>query len=165
VAYVDIDPIVLSHLRGLPSREQVGLTIVDGDVRDADAVLAVISAGLDLSRAHLPGHGRATALLPGRDRALRWSRGTRRPLAPGSYVMLTMGLADGQAADRFFDCTARARPPCTSTRRRTSRPSSATSRCSRPAWRTRDPGVQAGQWCRYRPKRAAEMIVGVAQVP
>src|ERR1700743_966895 len=28
VAYVDTDPIVLSHLRGLPAREQAGLTLV-----------------------------------------------------------------------------------------------------------------------------------------
>src|ERR1700744_5061636 len=39
VAYLHIDPIVLSPLRGLRTRKQAGLTIVDGEARDADAVL------------------------------------------------------------------------------------------------------------------------------
>jgi O-methyltransferase involved in polyketide biosynthesis len=102
VAYVDIDPIVLSHLRGLPARQQAGLTIVDGDVRDVAGVLGAVSAGLDLSK---PACLIMAALLhffplaTGRDLVARYAA----RLAPGSYLVLTMGLADGSAADKFFD--------------------------------------------------------------
>jgi O-methyltransferase involved in polyketide biosynthesis len=101
VAYVDIDPIVLSHLRGLPSAEQAGLTVVDGDVRDVDKVLGEAGAGLDLSA---PACVIMAALLhffpleTGRDLVARYAAA----LAPGSYVVLAMGLAEGKAAEQFF---------------------------------------------------------------
>jgi O-methyltransferase involved in polyketide biosynthesis len=102
VAYVDIDPIVLSYLHGLPARQQTGLTIVDGDVRDVEKVLGEVSAGVDLFQ---PACLVMAALLhffpveTGRDLVARYAA----RLAPGSYVILTMGLADGPAADKFFD--------------------------------------------------------------
>ena len=163
VAYVDTDPIVLSHLRGLPAMEQTGLTIVDGDARDVDKVLARVSAGLDLAA---PSCLIMAALLhffpleAGRELVARYAAA----LAPGSYVILTMGLADGPAADRFFDLYSRGPAPCTSTRRKTSRPSSAASRSCPPgvadarSWRPGWPAVSVP------PKRDGEMIVGVAQV-
>jgi O-methyltransferase involved in polyketide biosynthesis len=101
VAYVDIDPIVLSHLRGLPSPEQAGLTVVDGDVRDVDQVLAQIGAGIDLSA---PACLIMAALLhffpveTGRELVARYTAA----LAPGSYVVLAMGLAEGREAEQFF---------------------------------------------------------------
>jgi O-methyltransferase involved in polyketide biosynthesis len=101
VAYVDIDPIVLSHLRCLPAREQAGLTVVEGDVRDVAGVLGAVEADLDLSQ---PACLIMAALLhffpveTGRDLVARYAA----RLAPGSYVILTMGLADGPAADKFF---------------------------------------------------------------
>ena len=164
VAYVDTDPIVLSHLRGLPAREQAGLTIVDGDVRDADKVLAGVSAGLDLSA---PACLIMAALLhffpveTGRELVARYAAA----LAPGSYVMLTMGLADGQAADRFFDLYSKGPAPLYkhSAEDFTSffgdlpllPPGVADARAWRPGW----PMVSVP------PKREGEMIVGVAQVP
>jgi O-methyltransferase involved in polyketide biosynthesis len=101
VAYVDTDPIVLSHLRGVPIREQAGLTIVDGDVRDVTAVLDKIASGIDLSA---PACLIMAALLhffpveAGRALVARYAAA----LAPGSYLILTMGHAPGPAADRFF---------------------------------------------------------------
>jgi O-methyltransferase involved in polyketide biosynthesis len=101
VAYVDIDPIVLSHLRGLPSPEQAGLTVVDGDVRDVDKVLGQVAAALDLAA---PSCLIMAALLhffpleTGRDLVARYAAA----LAPGSYVVLAMGLAEGRAAEQFF---------------------------------------------------------------
>jgi O-methyltransferase involved in polyketide biosynthesis len=102
VAYVDFDPIVLSHLRGRPTPEQAGLTIVDRDVRDADQVIADVAAGLDLTE---PACLVMAALLhffpveAARDLVARYAAA----LAPGSYVILTMGLADGPDAKRFFE--------------------------------------------------------------
>jgi O-methyltransferase involved in polyketide biosynthesis len=101
VAYVDTDPIVLSHLHGLPAREQAGLTIVDGDVRDVPAVLGQIADGIDLSA---PACVIMAALLhffpveAGRALVARYTAA----LVPGSYLILTMGLAFGPDADRFF---------------------------------------------------------------
>ncbi len=101
VAYVDIDPIVLSHLRGLPSREQADLTIIDGDVRDVTATLGQIAAGIDLS---VPCCLIMAALLhffsveAARELVARYAAA----LAPGSYLILTIGLAPGPDADRFF---------------------------------------------------------------
>jgi O-methyltransferase involved in polyketide biosynthesis len=164
VAYVDTDPIVLSHLRGLPAREQAGLTIVDGDVRDADEVLAAISDGLDLAA---PSCLIMAALLhffpveAGRELVARYAAA----LAPGSYVILTVGLAEGAAADRFFDLYSKGPAPLYK--------HSATEFASffgglsllppgvadARTWRPRWPKAAAA------PKRDGEMIVGVAQVP
>jgi O-methyltransferase involved in polyketide biosynthesis len=101
VAYVDTDPIVVSHLRGLPIREQAGLTIVQGDVRDVDNVLAAVSAGIDLSARSCLIMAALLHFFPvetSRDLVARYAAA----LVPGSYIILTMGLADGPAADRFF---------------------------------------------------------------
>ena len=83
---------------------------MDGDARDADAVLAGVSAGVDLSA---PACLIMAALLhffpveTGRELVARYAAA----LAPGSYVMLTMGLADGAAADRFFDLYSKGPAP------------------------------------------------------
>src|ERR1700761_7526837 len=101
VAHADIDPLVLSHLRGLPSPEQAGLTVVDGDVRDVDKILAQAGAGIDLSA---PACLIMAALLhffpaeTARELVARYTAA----LAPGSYVVLAMGLAEGPEAEQFF---------------------------------------------------------------
>jgi O-methyltransferase involved in polyketide biosynthesis len=87
---------------GLPIREQAGLTIVQGDVRDTDNVLAAVSAGIDLSARSCLIMAALLHFFPvaaGRELVARYAAA----LAPGSYVVLTIGLADGPAADRFFD--------------------------------------------------------------
>ncbi len=164
VAYVDTDPIVLSHLRGLPAMEQTGLTIVDGDARDVDKVLARVSAGLDLAA---PSCLIMAALLhffpleAGRELVARYAAA----LAPGSYVILTIGLADGPAADRFFDLYSRGPAPLYKHSAEDFAsffgglpllpPGVADARSWRPGW----PAVSVP------PKRDGEMIVGVAQIP
>ena len=164
VAYVDTDPIVLSHLRGLPAREQAGLTIVDGDARDVDKVLAAAAAGLDLTA---PSCLIMAALLHFFPAAAARALVARyaAALAPGSYVVLTMGLADGAAADRFFDLYSKGPAPLYK--------HSAEDFASFFGGLTLlPPGVaDARSWRPGRPvvpmppKRDGEMIVGVAQVP
>jgi O-methyltransferase involved in polyketide biosynthesis len=164
VVYVDTDPIVLSHLRGLPTKEQAGLTIVDGDVRDVDKVIAEVSEGLDLS---VPSCLILAALLhffpveTGRDLVARYAAA----LASGSYVVLTMGLADGAAADRFFHLYSKG--PATLYKHSAEdfasffgdlpllSPGVADARSWRPGWPS--PSAPA--------EREGEMIVGIAQVP
>jgi O-methyltransferase involved in polyketide biosynthesis len=164
VVYVDTDPIVLSHLRGLPAREQAGLTIVDGDVRDADKVLADVSQGLDRSAPSCLIMAALLHFFPaevGRGLVARYAAA----LAPGSYVILSMGLAEGAAADRFFDLYSKG--PASLYKHSAEDfasffgalplvpPGVADARSWRPGW----PMVSVP------PKREAEMIVGVAQVP
>jgi S-adenosyl methyltransferase len=45
VAYVDNDPVVLSHLHALAAKGDPRVTVVDGDVREAGPVLAAAAAG------------------------------------------------------------------------------------------------------------------------
>ena len=86
-------------------------------------------------------------------------------LAPGSYVLLTMGLADGPAADRFFELYSKGAAPLFKHSAEDFAsffgdlpllpPGVADARSWRPGW-------PMGS---VPPKREAEMIVGVARVP
>ena len=49
VVYVDIDPVVLAHLRALAAQGNPGVTVVDGDVREVPVILEAIRAGIDLT--------------------------------------------------------------------------------------------------------------------
>jgi O-methyltransferase involved in polyketide biosynthesis len=49
VAYVDNDPVVVTHLRALFAKGNPRVSVVDGDVRDVAAILDGVRAGLDLS--------------------------------------------------------------------------------------------------------------------
>jgi len=101
VAYVDNDVVVLSHLRALAAKGDPGVTVADGDVREVAAVLDAVAAGIDLSA--------PACLLIGfllhffapddaRDLVARYVAA----LAPGSYVVLSVGRADGEEAKEGF---------------------------------------------------------------
>jgi S-adenosyl methyltransferase len=101
VAYVDNDPVVLGHLRALPARGSAGVTAVDRDVRDADAILGAVADGIDLrAPAGLIMGSLLHFFAPPAARGLvaRYAGA----LAPGSCVILTMGIASGAAAEQFF---------------------------------------------------------------
>ena len=76
------------------------MTVVDGDVREAAAILDAVAAGIDLSA--------PACLLMGflphfRARRRAGPRGpVRCALAPGSYVVLSAGRGDSDAADQGF---------------------------------------------------------------
>src|SRR5438876_1126134 len=101
VAYLDNDAVVLSHLHALAAKENPGVTVVDGDVREVATVLGAVAAGIDLSA--------PACLLMGfllhffapdaaRDLVARYVPA----LAPGSYVVLSVGRADAEAAKAGF---------------------------------------------------------------
>jgi O-methyltransferase involved in polyketide biosynthesis len=101
VAYVDNDPVVLAHLRALAAHGNPGVTVVDGDVRQPGPILDAVAAGADLSA--------PVCLLVGfllhffaadeaRDLVARYTA----VLAPGSYVVLSAGRGDSDAADNGF---------------------------------------------------------------
>jgi len=163
VAYVDTDSIVLSHLRGLPGRAQANLTIVQEDARAPEKVLAHVAEGIDLSQPSCLIMGALLHFFPvavGRDLIARYAAA----LVPGSYVILTMGLADGRAADRFFALYSKGTAPLYKHSAEDFAsffgdltlvpPGIADAR----AWRPNVPTVPV------LPKREGEMIVGVAQI-
>jgi SAM-dependent methyltransferase len=101
VAYVDNDPVVLAHLRALAAHANPNVTVVDGDVRQPGLILDAVAAGVDLSA--------PVCLLMGfllhfyapddaRDLVARYAA----VLAPGSYVVLSAGRGDSDAADNGF---------------------------------------------------------------
>jgi O-methyltransferase involved in polyketide biosynthesis len=101
VAYVDNDAVVLAHLRALAAKGNPGVTVVDGDVREVAATLAAVRASIDLSRPACLLMGALLHFFPpaaARDLVA----GYVAALAPGSYVVLSVGRGDGDAADEGF---------------------------------------------------------------
>jgi O-methyltransferase involved in polyketide biosynthesis len=100
VAYVDNDPIVISHLTGSLGQDPA-VTIVEGDAREVDSTIAAVSAGINLSApaclmiAAMVHFFEASAA---RDLVARYAAA----VAPGSLVILTMLLAGGKEADQFY---------------------------------------------------------------
>ena len=101
VAYVDNDPVVLSHLRALAAKGNPDVTVIDGDVRETDKIVDAVAAGLDLSA--------PVCLLMGfllhffapdaaQDLVARYTAA----LAPGSYVVLSVGRADSDRTSAGF---------------------------------------------------------------
>jgi S-adenosyl methyltransferase len=101
VAYIDSDPVVVSHLDALLAHGNPGVTVVDGDVRDVPEILARVSEGIDLSQ---PSCLIMAMLLHFFDvpDAQDLVASYAAALAPGSYVILTMGLVLGEKGDAFF---------------------------------------------------------------
>ena len=101
VAYVDNDAVVLSHLLALVAKGDPGVTVVDGDVREPDKILEAVAAGVDLAA--------PACLMMGYLLHFFLADGARylvaryvAALAPGSYVVLSAGRADGEAAKQGF---------------------------------------------------------------
>jgi O-methyltransferase involved in polyketide biosynthesis len=93
VAYVDNDPVVLSHLRALVEYGNPDVTVVDGDVREPAAILDAISTGIDLNAPDCLLMGFLLHFFaPDAARDLLASYVSM--LAPGSYVVLSVGRAD-----------------------------------------------------------------------
>ena len=101
VAYVDNDAVVLSHLRALAAKGDPGVTVVDGDVRETAAIMDAVAADIDLSAPTCLLMGFMLHFFPpgaGRDLVAQYAAA----LAPGSYVVLSAGRGDSDAADQGF---------------------------------------------------------------
>ena len=101
VAYVDIDAVVLAHLRALAAQGNPDVTVIDGDVREVAAILGAIGPGIDLTRPACLARGALLHFFPpdnARDLVARYAAA----LAPGSYVVLSVGRADGDEESRGF---------------------------------------------------------------
>jgi len=100
VAYVDNDPVVISHARALLSGD--GVVAVPGDLRKPDAILASpsLTGVIDLREPvclimcavlHFIDVATASAVTSTFTRAF----------APGSYLIISVARADGEIASRF----------------------------------------------------------------
>ncbi|MGH3253580.1 MAG: SAM-dependent methyltransferase [Trebonia sp.] len=101
VAYIDNDPVVLAHLAALAAHGNSGVTTIDGDVREPDTILRAVADGIDLAEPACLIMGSLLhfyAPQAARDLVARYVAA----LAPGSYVILTMGIASGEGAEKFF---------------------------------------------------------------
>ena len=100
-AYVDNDPVVLSHLDALVAKGNPGVTVVAGDVREVTAIFDGVRADIDLSAPVCLIMGYLLHFFaPEAARKLVADYLTR--LAPGSYVVLSAIHADSEAADEGF---------------------------------------------------------------
>jgi O-methyltransferase involved in polyketide biosynthesis len=101
VVYVDNDPVVLAHLNALAATGNPGVTVVNGDIREPDTVLPAVAKGVDLTRPACVVMGSLLHFFApetGRDLVARYTGS----LAAGSYLVLSMGIASGEAAEKFF---------------------------------------------------------------
>ena len=101
VAYVDNDPVVLSHLDALVAKGDPGVTVVAGDVREVAAIFDGVRADIDLSA--------PVCLIMGYllhffapEAAGKLVADYLAKLAPGSYLVLSAIHADSEAADEGF---------------------------------------------------------------
>ena len=101
VAYVDNDAVVLAQLRALAAHGNSGVTVVEGDVREVAATLEAVSAGIDLFRPACLLMGALLHFFPA-DAARDLVASYVAALAPGSYVVLSVGRGDGDAANQGF---------------------------------------------------------------
>jgi O-methyltransferase involved in polyketide biosynthesis len=106
VAYVDNDAVVLASLRApglraLAAPGHPGVTVIEGDVRETAAILSAVSAGIDLTRPACLVMGALLHFFPA-DAARELVAGYVAALAPGSYLVLSVGRADGEMGDKGF---------------------------------------------------------------
>ena len=101
MAYVDNDPIVIAHARVLLAMTQ-GVVVVPGDMRDPAAILAdaQLTSVIDLARpvcVLLSGVLHFLDAVAARDVATAFTRA----VAPGSYVIISVGTGQDEEAGPF----------------------------------------------------------------
>jgi hypothetical protein len=103
VAYVDNDPVVNSHLNAHAGFVEPGnpVRVVNGNIWDSAAVLGALGGDIDLSR---PVCLIMTMVLHFLDAETARSvvADYIAAVAPGSYVIASVGHGQGEAADSFF---------------------------------------------------------------
>jgi SAM-dependent methyltransferase len=103
VAYVDHDPVAVAHSRALLGDASGRVVAADGDMRDPRVILhdaEIRAAGFDLAA---PACVLLACILHFVDAATAKGIGTAfsRALAPGSFLVISVGFARGQAGQDF----------------------------------------------------------------
>lgn len=103
VAYIDIDAVVLAHLRALAAQGNPGVTVIDGDAREIDVMLAAIGGAIDLAQPVCLVMGAFLHFFKP-EAARDLVAGYVAALAPGSYLVLSVGRTDDNETAQGF-CT------------------------------------------------------------
>ena len=100
VAYVDNDPVVISHARSLLAKSP-GVIAVPGDMRDPGAILGDdgLTALIDLAEPCVIMSGVLHFADPGTARLV--AAAFARVLAPGSYLIISVGSGNPDEGDNF----------------------------------------------------------------
>jgi len=101
VAYVDNDPVVVAHLMALLANNNPGVSVVDRDIRDVDAVITDVSASLDLQAPACLMLGSLLHFFPVED-GRKMLGHYMAALVPGSYVIISVGRAAGEQSEQFI---------------------------------------------------------------
>jgi O-methyltransferase involved in polyketide biosynthesis len=103
VAYVDYDPVAVLHSQTLLSGGRHGVLAVAGDMRDPADILGnaeILSAGMDLSAPVCVIFACVLHFVDAQT-AHDIVAAFTRVLAPGSYIIISVGFAKGQAGQDF----------------------------------------------------------------
>jgi O-methyltransferase involved in polyketide biosynthesis len=101
VAYIDIDVVVLAHLRALAAQGNPGVTVIDGDAREIDVMLAAIGGAIDLTQPVCLVMGALLHFFTP-EAARELVAGYVAALAPGSYLVLSVGRTDDSETAQGF---------------------------------------------------------------
>jgi O-methyltransferase involved in polyketide biosynthesis len=104
VAYVDSDPVAVRHSQALLADGGKRIVAIQGDLADPGAVLAdeeIVGAGLDLSEPACVVFGCVLHFVPA-DIARQSVAAFAGAMAPGSYVIISVGFDGGAAPDGDF---------------------------------------------------------------
>jgi SAM-dependent methyltransferase len=102
VAYVDNDPVVISHSRALLAKGNSAVTVLAADLSEPATLLSApeITGFIDMSRPTCLILSQVLHFLPANAASDLVARYVA-VLAPGSYVIITVGRGDGPEADRL----------------------------------------------------------------
>jgi SAM-dependent methyltransferase len=101
VAYVDTDPVALAHLRAFAEHGNDAVTVMWGDARDVAGVIKAVSESIDVSAPVCLMMGSLLHLFAA-DEARALVAAYAAALAPGSYIVLSVGRGDGPRADAYL---------------------------------------------------------------
>ncbi len=93
VVYSDNDPIVLAHARALLA-DNPSTIIVDGDIREPEAILEAAAGHLDFTRPVAVVMAAVLHFLRDDAEVRRIIETLRRPLVPGSHLMISHGYVE-----------------------------------------------------------------------
>lgn len=110
VAYVDNDPVVVAHVRALLAHGASGVSVVDHDLRDVEAVLGQVSDSLDLRQPVGLLLGSLLHFFPVED-GRKMLDGYVAALAPDSYVVVSVGRSAGEQSQEFINTYRRGGVP------------------------------------------------------
>jgi hypothetical protein len=104
VAYVDNDPVVISHLTALLAYHSDRVAVISGDLRDRDAILgaAELRAVIDLSKPVCVIMGMILHFETA-DAAAGLVKRYMSAVAPGSYLIATIASGKGPRAEEFYE--------------------------------------------------------------